>query len=190
MTIAKKVEEGKLQIRNVNQVEVFKSYTEIILFRNGKEYRSKVDTAELGKILAYKWRISGADNSMYVKTWLHSPRAGKRKETGLHNFILGESPKGMVIDHINGDTFDNRRINLRFATPSQNQCNQTKIKSSNTSGYRGVHKKGDKWIAQIYHNNKKLGLGYFNTPQEAALAYNDKAIELRGEFASINDLKS
>jgi hypothetical protein len=101
-----------------------------------------------------------------------------------HNVEL--SPD-IQIDHINGDRSDNRISNLRMATNAQNQCN-TKISSRNKSGYRGVFwvKVRKKWLAKIGLNKKKIHLGYFNNKEEAALAYNKKALELFGEFAYLN----
>ena len=93
------------------------------------------------------------------------------------------------IDHINGDRSDNRISNLRMATNAQNQCN-TKISSRNKSGYRGVSwsKSKGKWYAKIMFNQKTISLGYFNNKEEAALAYNKKALELFGEFAYLNEV--
>lgn len=87
------------------------------------------------------------------------------------------------IDHINGDKSDNRIANLRLATRSQNMQN-TGMRSSNTSGYKGVHfyKRTGQWIASIRHNGKPIHLGYFSTPEDASFAYEHKASELFGKF--------
>jgi hypothetical protein len=99
----------------------------------------------------------------------------------LHLAILGERPPGMVADHINRNKLDNRRENLRWATKSQNGANA--VSRSNRSGYRGVHqKRGSKKFQAII----TLHLGTFDTPEEAALAYDDKARDLWGEFAQTN----
>src|SRR5512146_1126738 len=68
----------------------------------------------------------------------------------LHRFIL-DAPRGMYVDHINHDTLDNRRCNLRLCTKQQNQCNQSHHKDSK-SPYKGVHrhKRGKKWYASLY----------------------------------------
>jgi hypothetical protein len=80
--------------------------------------------------------------------------------------------------------------NLRLATSSQNCANSPKSKN-NTSGYKGVtwHKQHKKWYAQISKDRKNYFLGLYFKAEEAALAYNKKALELFGEFAYLNDVK-
>jgi len=104
----------------------------------------------------------------------------------MHREVIN-APKGRMTDHINGNTLDNRRSNLRLATPSDNAHN-TKLPKNNTTGYRGVGKKGNRYIAHIRSDNKEHHLGSFSTPEEAALAYNKAATELHGEFASLNTI--
>lgn len=101
--------------------------------------------------------------------------------------LLLRPATGLQVDHINHDIHDNRRINLRIATPSQNGQNRRK-RSDNTSGYKGVSwKKANKaWQAYIKYKQKTIYLGLHNTPELAALAYNKKARELFGEFALLN----
>ena len=86
------------------------------------------------------------------------------------------------IDHINRVRDDNRPSNLRKATHQQNQWNAG-LRSDNTSGIRGVCKKpNNRWEANITVNGKPQYLGLFKSPQEAAEAYQKKALELRGEY--------
>ena len=70
----------------------------------------------------------------------------------LHRFLT-DCPQGMVVDHINGNTLDNRRENLRVCTQKENVRNQHKLAKNNKSGYRYIHwhKRDKKWIVQIYH---------------------------------------
>ena len=99
-------------------------------------------------------------------------------------FHNGDIETGLDVDHINRIKSDNRIENLRLATVSQNQSNVTKYKN-NTSGYKGVSwdKRRKKWRAQINHNNKKIHIGYFDTPELAHAAYIAAAAKLQGEFA-------
>jgi hypothetical protein len=89
------------------------------------------------------------------------------------------------IDHINGNKSDNRLVNLRQATQSQNMHNRNKYKN-NTSGYKGVtwHKQYKKWNAQITYNNKLINLGFFDCPVEAHKAYCKAADKMHKEFAN------
>ena len=111
----------------------------------------------------------------------------------MHQFILGRPPKGMEIDHINGDKLDNRRCNLRFATHQQNACNTMKRRlpeSRHPSMHKGVtwRSDGHKWRSRITVNGKTLSLGSFRTQQEASLAYNEAASRLYKEFAQLNKI--
>lgn len=98
-------------------------------------------------------------------------------------YVHGEMPPGNL-DHINGDRDDNRIVNLRLATPSQNAMNR-KMRSDNATGYRGVYREvqSGKYRAAIGVNRKILQLGRFDTPEEAFAAYCAKARELHGEFS-------
>ena len=99
--------------------------------------------------------------------------------------VTGEDPTGFEIDHINGDKSDNRFCNLRLATSQTNKAN-CGLSKSNSSGFKGVHRFRDKWIASITHDRRVIHLGVFELPEKAAAAYDAKAIELFGEFALTN----
>jgi len=103
----------------------------------------------------------------------------------MHRHIL-YVPEGFVIDHINRNGLDNRKANLRPATVAQNA--QNAVKRKNRSGYKGVWLAKDKrkWRAAIWHNNKREYLGYFNSPRQAAKAYDTAAKKHHGEFAALN----
>jgi hypothetical protein len=90
------------------------------------------------------------------------------------------------IDHINRDKQDNRISNLREATRTQNQANLFK---TNKSGFKGVHMRpSGTFYAHIGNNGKQHYIGSYKTANEAAIAYNKKAIELFGEFAALNEV--
>lgn len=107
----------------------------------------------------------------------------------LHRLIVNTS-KGRVIDHINGNTLDNRLTNLRECTQSDNAKNQ-KLNIRNKTGYKGVYfdKRYKKYIASVNSNYKKIHAGVYLTAEEAAKAYNKLALELHGEFARLNDVR-
>ena len=109
----------------------------------------------------------------------------------LHRFILGIIDPKIFIDHIDGNPLNNQRSNLRIVTNQQNQFNQ--IKRPNTSSkYKGVswYKRRNSWVATIRYNKKTYNLGYFKTEEEAALAYNEKASELFGKHARLNEIEN
>lgn len=90
------------------------------------------------------------------------------------------------VDHIDGNRTNNRWENLRVCSGAENRRN-VGIRKSNTSGFKGVTegRKG-KWRATITYDNKSIYIGEFKTPELAAAAYDQKAIELHGEFAKTN----
>ncbi len=97
--------------------------------------------------------------------------------------VHGEWPPEFI-DHINGDTLDNRIANLRCATAGENSCNQ-KLRSNNTSGFKGVSVRPDgKWFASIRRHSKTVYLGLHPTAEAAHQAYVEAAHRLHGEFAN------
>lgn len=93
-----------------------------------------------------------------------------------------------MVDHINNNKLDNRRFNLRSVSPTANSQNKAK-KAGTTSKYIGVCVQNGVIKAQIGIGNRKTkNLGSFATEEEAALAYNQKALELHGLGAKINIL--
>lgn len=99
--------------------------------------------------------------------------------------LKGVIPSELFIDHINQNKNDNKIENLRLCTRSENQYNRGSYKN-NKSGYKGVsfNKALNKYSAQMRINDKKKHLGYFTTAELAKKAYDDKAIEIQGQFAT------
>ena len=107
------------------------------------------------------------------------------KSIKLHNIIIGKAPKGHTVDHINRDRLDNRRSNLRIVTWAQNVANAKG--QPNLSGYKGVAKAhGTRWRAYYTPYGKQIIIGYYDTKEEAAKAYDKAAKERWGEFAYQN----
>lgn len=165
------------------------------------EYQMKI------KLVSYKFpnlsmRIDRKDYKVLAKhIWRPSPtkiggfyattrikKDGEYKTVYAHRMIM-DQPKGMVVDHINHNTLDNRRNNLRVCTQSQNAFNRG-IQRQNTSGYKGVHyyRKKKKYCAYIDISRKRIHLGYFESAIEAAKKYNETALFFRGEYAYINNV--
>ena len=107
--------------------------------------------------------------------------------TPVHRMVFerthGKKPKGMQIDHINGNILDNRIENLRLATYAENQWN-AKTRVDNKSGVKGVswHKASQKWRAQIKQNKVLYDLGTHDTIEKAKEIVQKKRIQLHGEF--------
>ncbi len=100
---------------------------------------------------------------------------------GLHRQIMGDPP-GLVVDHINGNTSDNRRENLRICTHAEN-CRNGRMRSHNKLGVKGVYLEKGSYRAQLVVDRKRLRLGTFKTLEEAKAAYVEAANRYHGEFA-------
>jgi hypothetical protein len=125
--------------------------------------------------------------SWYVSS--HGYLVNKSKRHGavyFHRLVMG-NPDGMLVDHVNRNTLDNRRENLRVCTKAENQRNH-KRNNRNSSGYSGVyfHNRNKNWCAQITYNYATKHLGSFISAEEAAKAYDVAAKKLHGEFATLN----
>lgn len=100
--------------------------------------------------------------------------------------LLTNAPKGMDVDHKNRNTLDNRKENLRICTRSENMQNSVGKLERNLT-YKGVYKTREgRYASRIYQNYKKTHIGVYDTIEDAALAYDQRAIELFGEFARLN----
>lgn len=138
-----------------------------------------IDDEDYDLINPYSWYISKAGYAAY--------KSGD-KNMLMHRLIMNCLDKKEKVDHINRNTLDNRKINLRLCTLSgQNEMNRP-FQKNNTSGYKGVsfNKRGNKFEVYITRFKKRYSLGRFSDPIEAAKAYDKKAKELFGEFAYLN----
>lgn len=110
---------------------------------------------------------------------------GGKVNIALHMAILMPD-RGLIPDHRNGSTLDDRRANLREATPSQNRYN-SRMYRSNASGYKGVHRISEhaNFTAKLAVNKKRLYLGSYETAEEANAVVRAAAIEHHGEFANM-----
>lgn len=120
-------------------------------------------------------------------------RDGKRSVVAFGGNLsrkIMDAPRGMEVDHINGDTLDNRRRNLRVCTRQQNHRNRRR--SCGASRLKGVtivrnNKPPSRWMARIRLSQvERITIGFFPTALSAALAYDDAAVKHFGEFAAPN----
>lgn len=109
------------------------------------------------------------------------------KNERLSRLIMNCTDQSLVVDHINGNTFDNRKCNLRIVTKAQNALNRMSNKNS-SSQYLGVSwfKASNKWSSSIKFNGKRLHLGYFDREQDAALARDYATKKYFKEFGKLN----
>ena len=153
---------------------------------NGLEILYSLDDAQLLK--GWKWQVRKHCHHYYLR---RSTKVQGEYKTFLFHKLIAEiifgDLEGKYIDHINGNSLDNRRENLRLATPMQNSQNMKKPRT-NTSGYKGVSwsKARSKWLATINVNKKLIYLGLFVEIVDAAKAYDKAAKEHFGTYALTN----
>lgn len=148
-----------------------------------------VDDEDFPVVCRHSWVYTKGQKRPYVLTTLNTAE-GSKKTIMLHNLIMGFA---RYVDHIDSNTMNNSKSNLRYATHQQNGWNTRKQKSRGgkpcTSIYKGVMAlKNGQWQATMRYGNKLLRIGRYDTEIEAAKAYNEKVVELRGEFAYVNPI--
>jgi len=133
----------------------------------------------------FNWVPKGSGNRSYAVRLVSD--TDHIKFLSMHRLIMG-SPVGLQVDHQNRNRLDNRRANLRIATPSQNQFNKGKTTRKTSSRFVGVTfvKSIGRWKGQIMLDGKTIFLGYFDSEIEAAKAYDAAARKYHGEFARLN----
>ncbi|UKS25022.1 HNH endonuclease [Paenibacillus sp. HWE-109] len=155
-----------------NKYEIRGDVTVIFITFKGEVHDCLIDTKDYELVDSFpnSWRItSNGGTGMYVNGIIKSK--GKGKMVLLHRLIL-TAPKGYHVDHINHKTLDNRKSNLRLATPSENAQNINKPRSHNRSGELNVYwyKPRSRWRARIYVNGKEKHLGSFTDINDAKSA--------------------
>jgi hypothetical protein len=149
---------------------------------NGNSGKSVIiDDEDWPKVSSYKWYLHSAGYA--VRTYM---KDRKNYAIYMHREIMGSAQN---IDHINGNKLDNRKDNLRICTQKENTWNNG-VSTANTSGYKGVYwnKQRNKWAAKINRHGKQIHIGLFDTPEEAAKAYNAKASQTSSGFERLNVL--
>lgn len=138
-----------------------------------------IDEEDYELVSPYSWYLHTAGYAMA------HPKGKDRITVLMHRLIMGSDVK--LVDHINRNRLDNRRENLRPASPQMNAANRG-ISKRNKSGYKGVSKCKNRWRSRIMINGKEINLGFYATPEEAAEAYNEAALEYLGEYAVLNEI--
>ena len=115
------------------------------------------------------WSMSGSTNKYLHCDWKNSPRGRKRPR--LHRLMMVglDDDQDISVDHINGDTLDNRRCNLRVLTRGANVAHRANMNKNNTSGVRGLYwgVTSQRWIGCIVHKNQDWWKKSFTDREEA-----------------------
>ncbi len=141
-----------------------------------------IDEADAPLLVGLNWYV---DVHGYAVAYVPLKR---RDEIGfkfikIHRLIMN-APKGLVVDHINHNRLDNRRVNMRLCTITQNLQNADGVICTNTSGFRGVmkHTQCNSWCAEIRVGGKRI-TRWFSTKEEAIKARREMELAHLGEYA-------
>ncbi len=163
-----------------------------ILFIFSEKYGTKevlLDDDTFESINCHKWHIRKDHNTFYARRnyWIKKDGVKKCVTVLMHRFILSIEDHKIEVDHIDHNGLNNQKHNIRSCTHKNNMANKKSYIGS-SSKYLGVGFKKGKWESRIRANKKYYHIGVFKTENEAAIAYNNKAKELYGEFANLNIL--
>jgi len=179
------IPQSTVKFQGKNEYFITGDTAEMVLYdKHGNEKdRCLIDAEDIPKCSDTRWSLL-AGYVTHTKA-----NGGKQKCIRLQNVVYGfSSTREILIDHRDRNTLNNRKTNLRICTRRQNLINNSQ--AAGESGYRGVYPSCGKgrYRARIRHNDHLYQVGTFDTPTEAAIAWNAKALELRGEFAVLNEV--
>lgn len=150
-------------------------------------YKFYFDLEDYDKIKEYGWN--------YHKDYITSHNIPKNPlfdmdNILIHRFIMNCTDKNKEVDHINHDTFDNRKVNLRIVNKNENMQNKI-IQKNNKSGFKGVSlasKKYGGWVANIGFKGKQIYLGNFKNKEDAIKARKEAEELYHGKFSYKNSI--
>lgn len=156
-----------------------------------KDIYVKVDSGDFEKPNEYKWYLFNGKYPGRHPSQVEIEN-GIPGVVYLHREVMGAIRSNETVDHINGDTLDNRKSNLRVCPQGLNNLNKPP-RADNKCGYKGVRKqlgkKKNPWDSRIQLNGKRITLGHFDNPHDAARMYNIWAADIFGEYAYLNVIK-
>jgi hypothetical protein len=176
----------KVSLRNCKNEEVLISEETFKLITESPLYASKNLPENLRKHsngYAFYQKNHPQKDGSYVNETLYLHKI-------MADHFLGEpeSEEHRYVMFKNGNKLDCRLENLCWATRSEITRNTRKHHSK--SGFRGVYKEGDRYRATLYNRSERIDIGFFQTPEEAAMAYNEKSMEIFGRTRSLNKIEN
>ena len=151
-----------------------------------KGFSAIVDDEDFEWLSKFRWCVRVISNGRaYARRRKYG--SGPYRSEQMHRVILGLTDPKIIVDHIDGNSLNNQRSNLRICTHAQN-CSNRGVDKRSKSGFKGVcwHGQMNKWRAYIVLNYRQKSLGLYDCPIEAAKAHDRGAIEFHGIFARLN----
>lgn len=143
-----------------------------------------VDEEDVSMLSKFRWVPIGQNRY----AGFYSKDAVRTTKVVMMHRVIMNAQQGQMVDHKDGNPYNNQKSNLRFCTHAENMRNR-KLRRDSQSGIKGVRRfcwhGGLKWQARIRFNGKRFHLGYFQTKEEAAEKYSEAALQLHGEFARL-----
>lgn len=169
------------EVKN-NEITIYDDYAKMkIVSETHGEFEVIIDLDDVDVLSESKWCVNKykTKSSNYYAIY-----AIGRKGIMMHRFITN-APKGFVVDHINHNTLDNRKSNLRVCTHLENRKNNKEYEN-NTSGHVGVcwyyYRGVNKWKSHIKVDSTLIHLGYYDTYEDACKARKEAEEKYFGEF--------
>ena len=151
-----------------------------------KGYEVVVDDADFSRLTTYRWQAKVVKRTPTSEPHVCAVRStggvGYKRMIYMHREIIG-AKAGEIVDHINRNPLDNRRVNLRIATRSGNATNREYV---NMTGFRGVHRGNRRFRASLSVCGHVHMTSVFDTPEDAAREYDRLAMAHHGAFAVLN----
>ncbi len=170
-------------VKKLNNYKILKDYSIIYVLRKGEQLEVKVDTEDLQKIISVGSWHAIIDETLQTRGYYLCHRYNNKLQGAgcikMHRLIMN-CPRDKFIDHINHDTLDNRKQNLRIVTAFQNQQNLRSKKSEQTGVFKRIRFNREFWVANITKNKKRYTKD-FKTKEEAIEWRLNKMKELYGE---------
>lgn len=156
---------NKTKIKSItNQFIQYEEYSVINILYNGEVINAIIDNDDFERCQQRSWRISKKRNKLYVISGSKS----KNDMIYLHQFIIGKAPDGYACDHIDGNSLNNRRNNLRFITISEN-ARRVSVRIDSQIGIRGItyNKKEKRYVVDFVFDKKRFYSKHWKTIEEA-----------------------
>lgn len=147
-----------------------------------------VDDEDYDFLMQWKWsawRSPGGRGIWYAVRNSQKGEGVSRRCIRMHRVVASMMGYDGMVDHHDDDGLNNRRQNLRPCTMAQNIA-AARYGDGSASGFRGVRRRGNRWEAYMKSSGKQINLGRFDSPEEAARAYDEAARATWGEFARPN----